>query len=172
VQVGASKAAEMIKINLVCDRCSAVIADGINANGVRLSAQMLYRRHDREDLCLTCAAALSAGAASAAEQPSTWKNAPPPAPTPPAVEPSIPEPVLFPGASSDPARAAVSGLLFTCPKTGRQAPTGIATDVASLRTWWRRKLRLDCPHCAEAHEFSVRETYLNSALRAESERSP
>ena len=68
-------------------------------------------------------------------------------------------------------KPSMSELFFTCPKTLRQAPTGIGTDAESLRTTWKSTLKLDCPHCGEVHEISVRETYLNSALRDANERS-
>ena len=55
-------------------------------------------------------------------------------------------------------------LLFTCPKTNQQAPTGIETDVQSLSAAWKATLKVNCPHCGEIHEISVRETYLNGAL--------
>jgi hypothetical protein len=55
-------------------------------------------------------------------------------------------------------------LFFHCPRTGLSAPTGVGTDVATLRKFWHRKLEVDCPHCGETHRFGVRETFLNSAL--------
>jgi hypothetical protein len=55
-------------------------------------------------------------------------------------------------------------LLFTCPKTNQQAPTGIETDPQSLGAAWKATLKVTCPHCGELHEVSVRETYLNGAL--------
>jgi hypothetical protein len=56
-------------------------------------------------------------------------------------------------------------LFFTCPKTYKQAPTGIETDVQSLRAAWRATLKVNCPCCGEAHEISVRETYINRVLQ-------
>jgi hypothetical protein len=61
-------------------------------------------------------------------------------------------------------------LLFTCPKTSRQAPTGIETDVQSLSASWKVMLKVKCPHCGEVHEISVRETYINGALSDASRR--
>ena len=55
-------------------------------------------------------------------------------------------------------------LLFTCPKTNQQAPTGIETDVQSLSAAWKATLKVNCPHCGEMHEISVRDTYINGAL--------
>jgi hypothetical protein len=59
----------------------------------------------------------------------------------------------------------MSSLFFTCPTTHQQAPTGIETDVQSLRAAWRATLNVKCPHCGEVHEISVRETYTNGALK-------
>jgi hypothetical protein len=55
-------------------------------------------------------------------------------------------------------------LLFTCPKANQQAPTGIETDVQSLSAAWKATLKVNCPHCGEMHEISVRDTYINGAL--------
>jgi hypothetical protein len=55
-------------------------------------------------------------------------------------------------------------LLFICPKTNQQAPTGIETDVQSLSASWRSMLTVNCPHCGKAHQISVRETYIDGAL--------
>jgi hypothetical protein len=63
-------------------------------------------------------------------------------------------------------------LLFTCPTTSQQVPTGIETDVESLRAAWKRTLKVSCPHCGEVHEISVRETYVNGALRDAVDRGP
>jgi len=42
----------------------------------------------------------------------------------------------------------MSSLFFTCPTTHQQAPTGIETDVQSLRAAWKATLNVKCPHCA------------------------
>jgi hypothetical protein len=55
-------------------------------------------------------------------------------------------------------------LLFICPKTHQQAPAGIETDIQSLSASWRATLKVNCPHCGEVHEISVRETYINGVL--------
>jgi hypothetical protein len=125
----------VIKVTLVCDRCSAVIAEGISANAVRLEAQALYGRREGNDLCLKCNA------------------------------------LALPSPTSTEERARMSELLFTCPRTGRQVPTGIETDPQSLRAAWKRTLRLGCPHCGETHELSVSEAYLDSALKGGTEPS-
>ena len=58
----------------------------------------------------------------------------------------------------------MASLLFTCPTTRQQAPTGIGTDVQSLRAAWSKKLRVNCSLCGEEHEISVREIYIEGAL--------
>jgi hypothetical protein len=64
----------------------------------------------------------------------------------------------------------MASLLFNCPKTNRQAPTGIETDVQSLSVAWRGILKVNCPHCGEVHEISVRDVYINGAIEDASER--
>jgi hypothetical protein len=59
----------------------------------------------------------------------------------------------------------MAALFFTCPTTHQQAPTGIETDVQSLRAAWKATLNVKCPHCGEVHEISVRETYINGGLK-------
>jgi phage FluMu protein Com len=34
-----------------------------------------------------------------------------------------------------------------------------------LRAAWKATLNVKCPHCGEVHEISVRETYINGALK-------
>ena len=60
----------------------------------------------------------------------------------------------------------MAALLFTCPSTHLKAPTGINTDVQSLRTTWSQKLKVRCPLCGQTHEMRVRDTYIESALDA------
>src|SRR5262245_14512170 len=61
-------------------------------------------------------------------------------------------------------RAHMPALLFTCPATRHRASTGIETTVQSLRECWKATVRVDCPHCGQQHEISVRETYVDAAL--------
>jgi hypothetical protein len=65
-----------------------------------------------------------------------------------------------------PGSAVTAPLLFICPKTNQQAPTGIETDVQSLSASWKAILKVNCPYCGEAHDISIRETYINGALDA------
>jgi hypothetical protein len=65
----------------------------------------------------------------------------------------------------------MAALLFTCPKTRQRAPSGIETDVETLRAAWSETLKVRCPLCGEEHDISVRETYINGALNDAVERS-
>jgi hypothetical protein len=58
----------------------------------------------------------------------------------------------------------MASLFFTCPTTRERAPTGIATDVQSLRATWSKKLKIHCSLCSGMHEISVREAYIEGAL--------
>jgi hypothetical protein len=55
----------VIKVKLVCDRCAAVIDDGISANDLRVEARGRYHRREGRDLCLVCAALPPNGQTSA-----------------------------------------------------------------------------------------------------------
>jgi len=61
-------------------------------------------------------------------------------------------------------------LLFACPKTNQNVPTGVKTDAQSLSASWKTTLKVKCPHCGEEHEISVRETYIKGALGDAAER--
>jgi hypothetical protein len=56
-------------------------------------------------------------------------------------------------------------LQFTCPETNQRTPTGIKTDVQSLRAMWSQRIKVACPHCGTSHEMLVYETYLEAALQ-------
>jgi hypothetical protein len=60
---------------------------------------------------------------------------------------------------------------FNCPRTHQHASTGIETDVQSLCAPWKATLKINCPHCGEVHEVSVRETFINGALQDATDRS-
>src|SRR5262245_50608912 len=55
-------------------------------------------------------------------------------------------------------------LLYTCPTTRHKASTGIEMSVESLRKCWRMAVRVNCPHCGQVHEISVRETYVDTGF--------
>jgi hypothetical protein len=67
-------------------------------------------------------------------------------------------------AENGPHSDSMAPLLFICPKTDQQAPTGIETDVQSLSASWKALLKVNCPYCGEVHEISVRETYIDGVL--------
>jgi hypothetical protein len=56
-------------------------------------------------------------------------------------------------------------LFFTCPTTKHRAPTGIQSDLQSLRASWSKTLTVNCPLCGEVHELAVRETYAEAVLQ-------
>ena len=56
-------------------------------------------------------------------------------------------------------------LSIICPNTHQDTPTRIETDVKALSAAWKRTLKIACPHCGEVHRTSVREAYIDSALR-------
>ena len=56
-------------------------------------------------------------------------------------------------------------LLVKCPITHRSFPTGVETDVESLRASWKAVLHVDCPHCRETHKIAVRKAYVDIAIR-------
>ena len=58
----------------------------------------------------------------------------------------------------------MAALFFTCPETGQRVSTGVETDARSLRKSWRKKMRVECPHCGESHRIAVCETYLEQVL--------
>ena len=43
------------------------------------------------------------------------------------------------------------------------------TDVESLPDTWSMTLNVNCPHCGQMHAVSVRETYIDAAIRNVSE---
>jgi hypothetical protein len=55
-------------------------------------------------------------------------------------------------------------LIFICPKTNLQAPTGIETDAQGLSASWQTMFEVHCPHCGDMHKISVSETYIDDAL--------
>ena len=56
-------------------------------------------------------------------------------------------------------------LLFTCPTTHRRAPTRVEIDPKSLAAAWKRTLKVECPHCGEMHQVTVRDAYIAFAIQ-------
>jgi hypothetical protein len=55
-------------------------------------------------------------------------------------------------------------LFFTCPNTNQRAPTGVLTDVQSLRASWSKTLKVECSFCGQVHSFEVHELYADNAM--------
>ena len=55
-------------------------------------------------------------------------------------------------------------LSYTCPKTRLRAPSGIQTDLQSLRASWSERVKINCSLCGKVHEFAVRQMYAESTL--------
>lgn len=55
-------------------------------------------------------------------------------------------------------------LFFTCPNTNQRAPTGVLTDVQSLRASWSKTLKVKCSFCGQVHSFEVHELYAENAM--------
>ena len=64
----------------------------------------------------------------------------------------------------------MASLFFICPKTRHKAPTGIETDAKSLQAAWTGMMKVDCPHCHEVHDISVRDTYIEIVAKEDSDR--
>ena len=56
-------------------------------------------------------------------------------------------------------------LSFTCPNTHQRAPSGIQTDVQSLRASWSERVKINCSLCGKVHDFAVREMYTEGILQ-------
>ena len=50
-------------------------------------------------------------------------------------------------------------VLFNCPATGREVPSGIETDDYSFESM-AQELTLLCPHCGELHTWQMREGHI------------
>jgi hypothetical protein len=65
----------------------------------------------------------------------------------------------------------MASLYFICPTTQQKVSTSIEMDVQGLRAAWKSTLQVDCPYCGGTHEMSVRDTYVDAALRDATDRS-
>jgi hypothetical protein len=66
----------------------------------------------------------------------------------------------------------VNGLIiFHLPDDTAKVSTSIEMDVQGLRAAWKSTLQVDCPCCGGTHEMSVRDTYVDAALRDATDRS-
>jgi phage FluMu protein Com len=64
----------------------------------------------------------------------------------------------------------MAALFFICPKTRHKAPAGIETDAKSLQAAWTGTMKVDCPHCREVHDISMRDTYIERVAQDDSHR--
>jgi hypothetical protein len=55
-------------------------------------------------------------------------------------------------------------IVFTCPVTGNDVPSGIETDKSSLEQLAPEEITLLCPHCGRPHTWQIREGGLSSDL--------
>jgi len=55
------------------------------------------------------------------------------------------------------------------PNTRQQADTGIITDAEGLSDTWSMIAQYDSPRCGEMHAVSMRESYIDAAIRNVSE---
>jgi hypothetical protein len=55
-------------------------------------------------------------------------------------------------------------IVFTCPVTGNEVPSGIETDKSSLEQLAPEEITLVCPHCGRPHTWQIREGSLSSSL--------
>jgi hypothetical protein len=96
-----------------------------------------------------------------------------PSPTAATQAPVTERPIALPPVSTRGAHRAIILLYLsqelTRHKTRQQADTGIMTDAESLRDSWSMTLNVNCPHCGQVHAVSVRETYIDAAIRNVSE---
>ena len=51
-------------------------------------------------------------------------------------------------------------IVYTCPKTGREVPSGVLTDENSLAHLPHEKIRVQCLVCGDLHEFWTSEVRL------------
>jgi hypothetical protein len=54
-------------------------------------------------------------------------------------------------------------LTFRCPSTGQAVDAGIEADTDTLSQIRLFKLRLVCPKCGGAHDYSIQEAYVVDA---------
>jgi hypothetical protein len=53
----------------------------------------------------------------------------------------------------------VGTLIFLCPRTRKAIDGGIEVDDRSRSTLFDNPVTVACPHCGEAHEFRMRQSY-------------
>jgi hypothetical protein len=51
-------------------------------------------------------------------------------------------------------------LIIVCPKTGREVPTGVETNIVTFGDLPRGKSNFQCPACGDIHEWSAADAML------------
>lgn len=51
-------------------------------------------------------------------------------------------------------------VMIRCPKTGKDAPTGISMDKKSFESSQMSNNQLKCPHCGEMHVWSKAQAFV------------
>lgn len=59
----------------------------------------------------------------------------------------------------------VAMVVFKCPETDREVPTGIMTDLARFYRLGDGDAVLRCPHCDQHHRWSRHDAYLSLTLK-------
>lgn len=57
----------------------------------------------------------------------------------------------------------MDSLYFVCPVTGEKVDAGIESELSTLLKLRGKTVRAYCPHCAETHEWQVRDAFLEKA---------
>jgi hypothetical protein len=55
-------------------------------------------------------------------------------------------------------------IIFTCPVTNEDVPSGIETDQTSLDQMAPEEITLVCPHCGRPHTWQIRQGRLENAF--------
>jgi hypothetical protein len=58
----------------------------------------------------------------------------------------------------------MSQIVFTCPVTDEDVPSGIETEKASLDQMAAEEITLVCPHCGRPHTWQIRQGRLENAF--------
>jgi hypothetical protein len=55
-------------------------------------------------------------------------------------------------------------IVFTCPVTDEDVPSGIETEQTSLDQMAPEEITLVCPHCGRPHTWQIRQGHLGNAF--------
>jgi len=59
---------------------------------------------------------------------------------------------------------AVAQIIFSCPVTGGEVPSGIETEAASVEQLAPEEITLVCPQCGRPHTWQIRQGHLSDIL--------